>query len=102
MPRPLSKSALIELIANLQTDDISKRQVKSVLDALVTVAHGQLKLTGIFLLPGLAKFAVVSKAATKRRRGINPFTQKPTIFRPKPARKFVKARVVKAVKSAVA
>jgi hypothetical protein len=33
MPSPLSKSALIESIAKLQTDGTSKRQVKSVVEA---------------------------------------------------------------------
>ncbi len=35
MPSPLSKSALIEAIAKLQTDDTSKRQVKSVVEAVL-------------------------------------------------------------------
>jgi hypothetical protein len=32
------------------------------------------------------------------RKGINPFTKEPTIFKAKPARKVVRARPVKAVK----
>ena len=39
MPSPLSKSSLIESITKLQTDDTSKRQVRSVVEALVTVGH---------------------------------------------------------------
>jgi DNA-binding protein HU-beta len=56
---------------------------------------------GVFVAPGLAKFVVVKKPATKERKGINPFTKGPTIFKAKPARKVVKARPVKAVKDAV-
>jgi DNA-binding protein HU-beta len=102
MPSALSKSALIEAIANLQTDDTSKRQVKSVVEALVTVGHKELKKSGVFLVPGFAKFVVVKKPATKARKGINPFTKEPTVFKAKPARKVVKARPVKAVKDAIA
>ena len=102
MPSPLSKSALIESIAKLQTDDMSKRQVKSVVEALVTVGHKELKKSGVFLVPGFAKFVVVKKPATKARKGINPFTKEPTVFKAKPARKVVKARPVKAVKDAIA
>jgi len=98
----LSKSALIESIAKLQTDETSKRQVKSVIEALVTVGHTELKRSGVFLVPGFAKFVVVKKPATKARKGINPFTKEPTVFKAKPARKVVKARPVKAVKDAIA
>ena len=102
MPSPLSKSALIESIAELQPDDTSKRQVKSVIEALVTIGHKELKKTGVFLVPGFAKFVVIKKPATKARKGINPFTKEPTVFKAKPARKVVKARPVKAVKDAIA
>ena len=102
MPAALSKSALIESIAKLQTDETSKRQVKSVIEALVTVGHAELRKCGVFLVPGLAKFVVLKKPATKEHKGINPFTKEPTVFKAKPARKIVKARPVKAVKDAIA
>jgi len=102
MPSPLSKSALIESIAKLQTDGTSKRQVKAVVEALVVVGHKELKKSGVFLVPGFAKFVVVKKAATKEREGLNPFTNEPIVFKAKPARKVVKARLIKAVKDAIA
>src|SRR6185312_7247040 len=102
MPSPLTKSALIESITNLQTEETTKRQVKSVVEALVTVGHKELKKSGVFLIPGFAKFVVVKKPATKARKGINPFTKEPTVFKAKPARKVVKARPVKAIKDAIA
>jgi len=102
MPSPLSKSALIESIAKLQTDGTSKRQVKSVVEALATVGHRELKKSGVFLVPGFAKFVVIKKPATKARKGINPFTKEPTVFKARPARKVVRARPVKAVKDAIA
>ena len=45
---------------------------------------------------------VVKKPATKERKGINPFTKEPTVFKAKPARKVVKGRPVKGPKDAVA
>ena len=45
---------------------------------------------------------VIKKPATKARKGINPFTKEPTVFKAKPARKVVKGRPVKAAKDAVA
>jgi hypothetical protein len=44
----------------------------------------------------------VKKPATKARKGTNPFTGEPMIFKAKPASKSVRARPVKACKDAVA
>lgn len=96
----LSKSQLIEKITAEQSG-LSKKDVKGVLEALVTVGHKELKKTGAFLVPGFAKFVVIKKPATKEREGINPFTKEPTVFKAKPARKIVRARPVKAAKDAV-
>jgi nucleoid DNA-binding protein len=95
----LSKSALIEKLAGSVSQ--SKKDVKGVLEALAALGHKELKKTGAFLVPGLAKFIVIRKPATKARAGINPFTKEPTIFKAKPARKVIKARPVKAVKDAL-
>lgn len=96
----LSKSQLIEKIAG-EHEGLSKKEIKGVLEALVTVGHKELKKTGAFLVPGFAKFVVIKKPATKAREGINPFTKEPTVFKAKPARKIVRARPVKAAKDAV-
>src|ERR1044071_6737117 len=97
---PMSKSQLIEKIAAEQ-EGLSKKDVKGVMEALATVGHKELKKSGTFVLPGFAKFVVIKKPATKERKGINPFTKEPTIFKARPARKIVRARPVKAVKDAV-
>src|ERR1700752_5448981 len=99
MATQLSKSQLIERIAT--STELSKRDVKNVMEALVDVGHKELKKTGSFLVPGFAKFVVIKKPATKARKGINPFTKEPTVFKAKPARKIIKARPVKAAKDAI-
>jgi hypothetical protein len=53
-------------------------------------------------VPNLVRLLVVKKAATKERKGINPFTGQETVFKAKPARKIVKGRPLKAAKDAVA
>ena len=100
MATQLSKSQVIEKIAT--TTELSKRDVKGVLDTLVDVGHKELKKNGVFLVPGFAKFVVVKKPATKARKGTNPFTGEEMMFKAKPARKIVRARPVKAAKDAVA
>jgi nucleoid DNA-binding protein len=64
-----------------------------------TAVHGRNRR--VFLVPGFAKFVVIKKPATKERKGINPFTKEPTVFKARPARKIVRARPVKAAKDAV-
>jgi DNA-binding protein HU-beta len=98
----LSKSALIETIANLHSDKLTRKDVKKLLESLATIGHKELKKNGTFVLPGFLKFVVIKKPATKARKGINPFTKEPTVFKAKPARKVLKGRPVKAVKDAVA
>jgi DNA-binding protein HU-beta len=99
MATQMSKSQLIEKIAT--TTEVSKKEVKGVMDALVDVGHKELKKNGVFLVPGFAKFVVVKKPATKARKGTNPFTGEEMMFKAKPARKIVRARPVKAAKDAV-
>jgi DNA-binding protein HU-beta len=95
----ISKTELIQRIADEL--EMTKKDVKSVLETLAMVGYKEMKKTGEFMLPGFAKFVVIKKPATKARKGINPFTKEPTIFKAKPARKVLKVRPVKAAKDAV-
>ena len=100
MAKLMSKSELIGKLTE-QSGGLSKKNVKEVLEGLSDIAYKELKKSGAFLVPGLAKFVVIKKPATKAREGINPFTKEPTIFKAKPARKVIKARPVKAAKDAL-
>jgi len=101
MGKPLSKSDLISKLAE-ENGKLSRKEVKSVLESLATIGYKEMKKNGTFLVPGFAKFVVIKKPATKERKGINPFTKEPTVFKARPARKIVRARPVKAAKDAVA
>jgi nucleoid DNA-binding protein len=96
----LSKSGLINALVEA-SGELTRKQVKAVLEALVEVGHKELKKNGLFTMPGFAKFRVVKKPATKARQGINPFTKQPITIPAKPASKSVRARAIKAVKEAV-
>jgi nucleoid DNA-binding protein len=100
--KTMSKSGLIQAITESAGEDLSRRQVKTVLESLTNVAYKELKKNGIFTLPGFAKFRVVKKPATKARQGVNPFTKEPMVFAAKPASKSVRARPIKAIKDAMA
>lgn len=72
MATQLTKSQLIEKIAT--ENEIAKKDVKGVLETLASIGYKELKKSGVFLLPGFAKFVVIKKPATKARKGTNPFT----------------------------
>ncbi len=99
--KPLSKSAILQAVTEAIGEEISRKQVRQVVETLVDVGHKELKKNGIFVLPGFAKFVVVKKPARPAREGINPFTKEKQMFAAKPASKSVRARPVKAVKDAV-
>jgi len=99
--KPLSKSEVLTAVAEAVGNEVSKKQVKDIVEALVDVGHKELKKSGTFVLPGFAKFVVVKKPAKPARKGINPFTKQEQTFAAKPASKSVRARPVKAIKDAV-
>jgi len=101
MAKLMSKSELIQKIAEQQPNNMTRKDVKGVVESLADIGYKELKKSGAFLVPGFAKFVVIKKPATKARNGINPFTKEPTVFKAKPARKIIRARPVKAVKDAV-
>jgi nucleoid DNA-binding protein len=96
--KPATKSEVLTKIAD--ATELSRKQVASVFDALSEEIKGAVgkKGPGVFVVPGLLKLTVVTKPATKARKGINPFTKLEVIFKAKPARKVVKVRPLKALK----
>jgi DNA-binding protein HU-beta len=99
--KPLSKSEILNAVADAVGEDVSRKHVKHIIETLVSVGQKELKKSGTFVLHGFAKFVVVKKPARPAREGINPFTKEKQMFAAKPASKTVRARPVKAIKDAV-
>ena len=97
---PMTKTALINALVE-ESDGLTKKQIKGIVEALASIGHKQLKRVGQFTVPGFAKFTVVKKPAVKARKGINPFTGEEMMFKAKPATRVVRARPIKAIKDAV-
>ena len=100
MPAYLTKSQLVEKI-NSEHSELSKRDIKGVIETLAAVGYKELKKAGIFVVPGFAKFVVVKKPATKAREGTNPFTGEKMMFKAKPASKKVRVMPLKSLKGMV-
>ncbi len=93
-----------EILAALAEDTgLTKKEVASVIERLGVLIGKNLgkRGPGAFSIPGLMKVKVIRKPATKARKGINPFTKEPTVFKAKPARNVVKILPLKGLKDMV-
>jgi nucleoid DNA-binding protein len=94
-----TKTELINCV--VKTTELPKKKIVEVFDVLQAIMHAHVKTGAAFSLPGVFKVIVVRKPATKQRKGVNPFTGEPTVFKAKPARKVVKIKPLKKLKAAV-
>merc|ERR1712137_209954 len=70
---------------------LKSKDVKSVMEGLVGIAAQVLKKNGSFKLAGAHKLKLKKKPAAPARKGVNPFTKEPCVFKARPASKTVKA-----------
>jgi nucleoid DNA-binding protein len=93
-----TKAQLLSAIA--EDTGLTKKDVGAVLESLGNQIERHLKPRGVgtFTLPGLLKLSVTKKPATKERKGVNPFTGEAMTIAAKPARRAVKARILKGLK----
>ncbi|HFQ91875.1 MAG TPA: DNA-binding protein [Chromatiales bacterium] len=98
---PYTRSAMLAHIA--EATGLTKKQVTAVFDEYRNVIEGHVKKGSarVFTMPGLFKIKVTRKPATRARKGINPFTGEPMVFKAKPARNVVKIQPLKALKDMV-
>ena len=99
--KPMTKTEILAALA--EDTGLSRKEVASVIGGLGTLIGKNLgkRGPGVFNIPGLMKVKVVRKPATKARKGINPFTKEPTVFKAKPARNVVKILPLKGLKDMV-
>lgn len=100
--KPPTKSEIYTTIAD--DTGLTKKDVAAVFDSLSGLIKKNLGGRGgpgVFTVPGLLKMRVVKKAATKARKGINPFTGEEMMFKAKPASKTVKVAALKGLKDMV-
>ncbi len=96
--KPMTKAQLQGAIA--EETGLTRGEVAAVFESLAGQIRRHLKprAAGTFSLPGLLKITATTKPATKARKGVNPFTGEPTVFKAKPARRVVKIRPLKGLK----
>merc|ERR1719168_356948 len=80
-----------------ETTGLKAKDVKGI----VAVAASELKKNGSFKLAGVLNMKLKKKPATPARKGVNPFTKEPCVFKAKPASKTVKAFPMKKLKELI-
>ena len=84
-----------------ESTGLKSKDVKGAVGALIGVAVDQLKKAGSFKVAGALNLKLKQKPATLARKGVNPFTKEPCVFKAKPASKTVKAFPMKKLKELI-
>merc|ERR1719356_1044254 len=95
----MKKTAAYKSVA--ESTGLKTSAVKGAVEAMLGVAADQMKKTGSFKIAGMLNLKLKSKPATPARKGVNPFTKEPCVFKAKPASKTVKALPMKKFKELV-
>jgi DNA-binding protein HU-beta len=89
----MTQTQLVRTLA--ENCEVNNKTARQLLDSLASVAVGEVKKNGVFVLPGLGRLVRVER---KARTGRNPATGESIKI---PAKKVVKFRVAKAAKDAI-
>merc|ERR1712124_224102 len=84
-----------------ETAGLKSKDVKAAVEGLLEVAADQLKKNGSFKLGGALNLKLKKKPARPARKGVNPFTKEPCVFKAKPASKTVRVLPMKKFKEMV-
>merc|ERR1711967_148788 len=96
---PVTASGAYAAVA--ETAELKPKQVKSVITAYLDLAASELKKNGAFKLGGVLNMKLKKKPARPARKGVNPFTKEPCVFKAKPASKTVRCLPMKKLKEAI-
>merc|ERR1719230_2554109 len=84
-----------------ETTGLKTKEVKAVMEGLMTLAAEELKKNGSFKLAGALNMKLKKKPAVAARKGVNPFTKEPCVFKAKPASKTVRVLPMKKLKQMI-
>merc|ERR1719397_2389254 len=84
-----------------ETMGLKPKDVKAAVEGLLGLAAVQIKKNGAFKLAGMLNLKLKVKPARPARKGVNPFTKEPCVFKARPASKTVKVYPMKKLKEAI-
>merc|ERR1719493_168643 len=77
------------------------KDVKAAVQGVVDIAAKELKANGSFKFAGALNLKLKKKPARPAKKGINPFTKEPCVFKAKPASKTVRALPMKKLREMI-
>merc|ERR1712193_42511 len=92
----MTQTAVFQSVA--EKTGLKTKDAKGVVDAFMEVAVSQVQKSGSFKVAGMLNMKLKNKPATKARKGVNPFTKEPCVFKAKPASKTVRVLPMKKLK----
>merc|ERR1719454_2573272 len=84
-----------------ETMGLKPKEVKGAIEGVMALAAQEMKKNGSFKIGGALNLKLKIKPARPARKGVNPFTKEPCVFKAKPASKTVKAFPMKKLKEAI-
>merc|ERR1712093_199160 len=84
-----------------ESTGLKSKDVKAAVEGLMAVAATQLQKVGSFKIAGMLNMKLKKKPARPARKGVNPFTKEPCVFKAKPASKTVRALPMKKLKEMI-
>merc|ERR1719408_565385 len=80
---------------------LKSKDVKAAVEAFMAVGVKELKKNGSFKVAGMLNLKLKTRPARPARKGVNPFTKEPCVFKAKPASKTVRALALKKLKDII-
>merc|ERR1719484_496148 len=80
---------------------LKPKDVKAAVEGLLGLAAAQIKKNGSFKVAGALNLKLKVRPAAPARKGVNPFTKEPCVFKARPASKTVRALPMKKLKEMV-
>merc|ERR1712124_241794 len=80
---------------------LKPKDVKAAVEGLLGLAAAQVKKNGSFKVAGALNLKLKVKPAAPARKGVNPFTKEPCVFKARPASKTVKVYPMKKLKGLI-
>merc|ERR1712232_3505 len=95
-PKAMTASAAYRTVS--ETTGVKAKDVKGAMEAYIGLVAKQVQKNGAFKLGGALNLKLKETPAKPARKGVNPFTKEPCVFKAKPASKTVRALPLKKFK----
>merc|ERR1712019_125066 len=83
------------------SNELKPKVVRAIITGYMELAASELKKNGSFKIAGLLNMKLKKKPARPARKGVNPFTKEPCVFKAQPASKTVRCLPMRKLKEMI-